>query len=239
MPSSTEIFEQIFDSVAPSFIPQLASWQDAAPRFRSFIETYRDKIRKKVRGAQADGGIDDVFSELAVAALLLRDRRLVVEFEKLGVGKRRAPDLTVTFKTHTPFHIEVTRLRPPGADGSRAEDALSRKMAYTILDKLGQLQPGVINLLAFVVDEQHADAHAIEAAVEQLRSHATQRDDLFFARRGLTNSRHFQRQQARLSGVLLCIFTPPAGPRLTDLWLNPQARHPVPPELINLLRALV
>lgn len=239
MPSSIEIFEQICDSVAPSFIPQLTAWQDAAPRFRSFVETYRDKIRKKVRGAQADGGLDDVFAELAVAALLLRDRRLVVEFEKLGVGKRRAPDLTVTFKTHTPFHIEVTRLRPPGADGSRAEDALIRKMAYTVLDKLGQLQPGVINLLAFVVDEQNADAHDIEAALEQLRSYAIQKDDLFFARRGLANSRHFQRQQARLSGVLLCTFTPPAGPRLIGLGLNPQARHPVPAELRNLLRTLL
>jgi hypothetical protein len=239
MPSSTEMFEQIFDSVAPSFIPQLAAWQDAAPRFRSFVETYRDKIRKKVRGAQADGGLDDVFAELAVAALLLRDRRLVVEFEKLGVGKRRAPDLTVTFKTHTPFHIEVTRLRPPGADGADEVDALVRKMANTFLAKLGQLQPSVINLLAFVVDEQSTGAYEIQTAVERLRSHAVQKDDLFFARRGLVNSRHFQRQQARLSAVLLCTFTPPAGPHLTALWLNPQARHPVPAELKNLLRALV
>ncbi|RIK36479.1 MAG: hypothetical protein DCC55_27220 [Chloroflexi bacterium] len=239
MSLSTEIFEQIFSSVVPSLVLQLAAWQEAAPRFRSFVETYRDKIRKKVRGAQVDGGLDDVLAELAVAALLLRDRRLAVEFEKLGVGKGRAPDLTVTFKTHTPFHVEVTRLRPPEADGTDEVDALVRKIANTFLAKLGQLQPSIINLLAFVVDEQSASTHEIQAAVEGLRSHAVQKDDPFFARHGLVNSRHFQRQQARLSGVLLCTFTPPAGPRLTALWLNPQARHPVPTELKNLLRTLV
>jgi hypothetical protein len=239
MSSSSELFEQIFSTAAPLLTPQVAAWQAAAPRLRSFIETYRDKIRKKVRGAQIDGGLDDVLAELAVAAFLLRDRRLTVEFEKLGVGKARAPDLTVTFKTHTPFHVEVTRLRPAGADGSGGEDALTRKMANTFLAKLSQLQPSAINLLAFVVDEQNDGGHAIEAAVERLRSHALQKDDPFFASRGLVNSRHFQRQQARLSGVILCTCTPPAGPRLTTLWLNPQARHPIPTELKNVLRALV
>lgn len=209
----------------------MAPWVVAAPRFHAFVETYRDKIRKKVRTAQADGGLDDVLAELAVAALLLRDRRLAVEYEKLGVGKQRAPDLTAIFKTHTPFHVEVTRLRSPGADGAGEREAFVQKMAMTILGKLGQLQPSGINLLAFVLDEDSAGNHEIQAAIERLQQHAVQKDDAFFARRGLTNSRHFQRQQQRLSGIILCTTLSPTGPRLTTLWLNPQARHPVPAEL--------
>jgi hypothetical protein len=215
----------------------LADWAQRSPRFRTFLHTYRDKIRKKVRTAASDGGSLDLLAELAVAFLLLRDRRLAVEYEKLGVGKSRAPDLTAIFKTHTLCHLEVTRLRA-GAEVQGEANPLVGKLANTLCDKLGQLQPSALNLIVLAQDEPFIGEAELQAAMRLLLTRATAKDDAFFARRGLTNARSFQRQQLRLSGLLVCTLADPHTPQLTHLWLNPQAKHPLPPELKNLLRAL-
>jgi hypothetical protein len=215
----------------------LADWAGRSPRFRTFLQTYRDKIRKKVRTAASDGGALDLLAELAVAFLLLRDRRLAVEYEKLGVGKTRAPDLTAIFKTHTLCHVEVTRLRNIAEMQGEANPLIS-KLAGTLCDKLGQLQPSAINLIALVQDEPSIGEAELQAAMRLLLARATAKDDAFFARRGLLHARAFQRQQLRLSGVFVCTLADPHNPQFTHLWLNPQAKHPLAPELKNLLRAL-
>ena len=85
-------------------------------RFRVFTETYRDKIRKKVRNTHDREGLLDLRCELGVAYFLLQEPRFTVQYELHGAGQRRAPDFTIIFKDHLAFHLEVTRLHPRPRD---------------------------------------------------------------------------------------------------------------------------
>ena len=58
---------------------------------------------------QDEGGLKDLRAELETAVLLLRDERFTLEYEKYVATKQRGQDFTVTFKTHTPFNVEVRR----------------------------------------------------------------------------------------------------------------------------------
>src|SRR5881394_122389 len=106
-----ELLDSIFDDKRPTFYADVASWLRDSRRFRAFVVTYRTKIRAKFKNARDDGGMNDVRAELATAALLLRDEQFTLEYEKYTAAKLRGPDFTVTFKTHTPFNIEVRRIR--------------------------------------------------------------------------------------------------------------------------------
>jgi hypothetical protein len=116
-------------------------------------------------------------------------------------------------------------------------DKLS-KLVYTFCDKLGQLPPSVINLLAFVAGAEIYSTGDVHQAFQILQGQAAARDDAFFARRSLTDVRQFHRQQQRLSAVWLCILQADGCLRANGLWLNPQARHPLSKELKNLWGAL-
>src|SRR6476620_11818016 len=105
-----DLLSYIFGNTRLPLAVQCAQWLGTSPRFRLFLETYRDKIRKKVRGVPAAEGYRDLQAELATALFLVEERRFSVEYEKFGVGKQRGPDFSVTFKTHLVFHVEVTRL---------------------------------------------------------------------------------------------------------------------------------
>jgi hypothetical protein len=236
--SPAQLLDTVFDARTSPTYQTLLPWVIGSPRFRTFVETYHDKIRKKVRTAQVDEGLADLEAELAVAALLLRDRRLVVEYEKLGVGKQRTPDLTVTFKTHTQFHVEVTRPRISAQESNTELDPFLFKLASTLCTKLGQLPSSAANLVALVGNDSQVTTEMVAAAMQILHQRADQQDDGFFHRRGLDGARHFHRQQSRLSAILLCSLQTGA-PHVAGLWLNPQAKHPLSPALQNLLRSLV
>ena len=53
----------------------------------------------------------DLRCELCVAYKLLQERKFEVAYEQDGLRKGRAPDFTVTWKTHTVFNVEVKRFR--------------------------------------------------------------------------------------------------------------------------------
>src|SRR5438445_7548978 len=89
---------------------EVGPWLLASPRFRTFAETYRDKIRKKARGLRDDEARRDVAFELAVAVHLLEERRFAIEYESYGVSER-APDFRVTFRSGLRFNVEVRRMR--------------------------------------------------------------------------------------------------------------------------------
>ena len=89
---------------------ELVEWITGSSRFRAFVETYRDKIHKKLRHAVDPDAVRDVRAELQTARLLLADRRFEVAFEAHGSGNV-GPDLTVSFRSTRRFDIEVTRLR--------------------------------------------------------------------------------------------------------------------------------
>src|SRR5713226_2142028 len=67
-----------------SLAAEVGPWLVASSRFRAFAETYRDKIRKKVRGLRDDNGRRDLVFELGIALRLLEERRFALEYESYG-----------------------------------------------------------------------------------------------------------------------------------------------------------
>ena len=126
----------------------LMQWMDSSSRFTAFVETYRDKIRKKIRVTRDPESALDVRGELEVAYGLLTDRRLAVAYEPYASAKRRGPDFAVTYRANLVFNIEVARIRVEERRGGEFD--LQRKeerIVRILLDKLGQMQPGMANLL--------------------------------------------------------------------------------------------
>src|SRR3954463_14108290 len=99
--AASDLLPYIFINTRLPLAVQFAQWIQASPRFRVFAETYRDKIRKKVRGITEAEGYRDLQVELATAYFLVLERRFLVEYEKYGMGKQRGPDFSITYKTHT------------------------------------------------------------------------------------------------------------------------------------------
>src|SRR5512146_973269 len=71
--------------------PEMAAWMGTSKRFRVFVETYCDKIRKKVRNLHDQEGQRDLWCELAMAYWLLQEPRFSVQYELHSAGKQRAP----------------------------------------------------------------------------------------------------------------------------------------------------
>lgn len=113
---SDQLLEYVFGQGILSS-PAFSHWIGSSRRFGSFVEEYKDKVRKKVTKAQKGKGnneeaMKDVLYELQVAYLMLRcDQFTKVEYEKYGTGKHRSPDFTVTFETGVIFNVEVKRIR--------------------------------------------------------------------------------------------------------------------------------
>jgi hypothetical protein len=231
-----ELVSYVFSGSAYSFAGPFARWLEASPPFRAFAETHRDKIRKKVRNIRDEDTQRDLVAELAVARWLAGERRFAVAYEVYIAGKQRGPDFSVTFRTRIPFNIEVTRLRT-GSSGRAGEEAVPRtKIANTICAKLVQLPPSVINVLVLVADGPVFGADDLAGAPGVLAERALRKDDAFFQRRGLLGTRDFHHHYQRLSAVLLRRLTETGALEPVALWVNPQARHPLPADLATILR---
>jgi hypothetical protein len=222
-----DLLPHIFGNTRLPLAVQFADWVRESPRFRAFAETYRDKIRKKVRGIPDAEGHRDLQAELAAAYFLALERRFLVEYEKYGVAKNRGPDFSVTYKGHIRFDVEVTRLRGEPA-GAVPEPG---KLVNTLCAKLPQLLPGLTNLLILTADNAPYSAEDLAGALQLLQERAEHKDDEFFSRRGFLGARDFLKHYRRLSAIRL---TTPGAESI--LWLYPQARHPLAPDLATVLR---
>ena len=114
--NAVELVEYIFerkDKLPKAFLRDL----EMSQRFRYFAYVYRDKIRKKVRGAKYDDDvIKDVLAEIELAYRLLRINQFSVEYERYNT-KEPHPDLTVTdSESGIVFNIEVKRIRCTNAE---------------------------------------------------------------------------------------------------------------------------
>jgi hypothetical protein len=196
---------------------ELRAWLAGSARFRTFAETYRDKIRKKFRGAVGPAAIRDVRAELEAAHLLLADRRFEVVFEAYGSG-RTGPDLTITFRAGRAFNLEVSRLR-------RVPDAAGA--GHALLAKLRQLPPSVPNAILFAIDGTTAGAVDITAATRLLRARADAKDESFFTGHGFDGSRGFYERFLRLGAVFVLCHGAVGDDRAT-LWTNGSARIVLP-----------
>lgn len=246
MSAVEDLLGAIFPAEKPAFYAEFAGWVRASRRFRQFANDYRGKIRTKLRNARGEDGLADVRAELATAFLLLHNERFALEYEAYAAAKQRGPDFTVIYRTHTRFNIEVRRLRPAEDEAAgRADETLTsaqvRKRVAVLLDKAGQMPPGIVNLLWLTGDALPTpdDLSHLTAAGDTLRALADAKADDFFARRGFAHAADFLRQYRHLSGVVLHGGQGAEGHFL--LWHNPLARHKTPPEIardIQRLRAV-
>lgn len=225
-----DLLNDIFDGKKPAFYAEFEGWARDSRRFRAFATTYRGKIRAKLKNARDDGGMQDLRAELETAALLLRDERFTLEYEKYLASKQRGPDFTVTFKTHTPFNVEVRRIRSAELEEEDHEARISKLMAV-LCDKVRQMPPSIVNLLWLAAERELAEADVSLAALT-LRQLAERKAEDYFTRRGFDSAADFLKYYRQLSGIV----TRQSGKPV--LWLNPLARHKTPPEIVNALRRL-
>jgi len=228
-----ELIAYLFGADHSALAAEVGAWLVSSPRFRAFAETYRDKIRKKVRGPREDEALRDLTFELAIAHRLVEDRRFAVEYESYGMGQR-APDFRVTFRSGIRFNVEVRRLRGRASTDTPADPA---RITRAVVDKLGQLPPSMINALVFGSDDPASATDALAPALLGLQDRAAQKDETFFQKRGFAGSRDFLRHYQRLSGVLWLAGKP--GESRGSLGRNPQARPPLPADLARALSGAV
>jgi hypothetical protein len=230
MTALEELLDSLFDGKRPALYADMEGWSASSRRFRAFVTTYRDKLRAKLKNARDEGGMLDVRAELETAALLLRAEQFSVAYEMYAASKQRGPDFTVTFKTHTPFNVEVRRIRRGGLD-ERGSDAHLKLMAV-LCEKVGQMPPGIMNVLWLIAEPQITESDIGRAALT-LRRMADHHEGDYFTRHGLESAAAFRKQYPRLSAIVL------RQPGAMVVWLNPLARHPVPPAIVTILRRLV
>src|SRR5262245_14508459 len=185
------LLHAIFGGEAHILAAPLAEWMIASPRFAAFVETYRAKIRKKVRGMRDAEGLRDLQLELETAYLLLQAHQLTVAYEPYGTGKARGPDFAATFTTSVTFNVEVTRMRVSSRERSKeglgdpadgtADSPLEAqheagRLADIVCGKLGQMVPGMINVLVVVAESNAVLALDVGGAMLRLQQRAEHKD---------------------------------------------------------------
>ena len=225
MPSKLidELLIYLFEGREHPLATPMATWLAASRRFTTFVNTFRDKIRKKLRTMPGQERLLDLQLELETAYLLLREQSLSVVYEP-PLGGVRAPDFAVSFTTSLTFMIEVTRLRT--AERAAPIPDPSERIADAMYGKLGQLLPQQSNVLLVGIEGSCPTQSELQAALIRLQQRA-ERSDSTLLRQHSDRADFFRRYQ-RLSEILV------RGSQLlqTDapvvVWVNPQAKYPLP-----------
>ena len=227
-----ELLNYLFDGHPHLLAEEMRMWLGSSRRFMAFVESSRDKIRKKLRVTKDPETLYDLRLELETAYLLLQERTLSLEYE-LPLGKQiRSPDFAVTFTTSLTFMVEVTRMRtvqPSTAaeDGTTLTASAGERLADTICSKLGQMLPQRSNVLIVGRDSLHLTQSDLQAAMLRVKQRAERNDSAFWQRYHLRDRADFFRHYQRLTEILL------RGARVSAeepavTWINPQAKHPLP-----------
>ncbi len=230
MSAIDDLLHYIFNGEKPALYIELETWIRESRRYKEFATHYRSKIRAKLKNARDEDGEKDVRAELETAALLLREKSFTLEYEHYAAAKQRGPDFTLTFKTHTPFNVEVRRIRPLELDDDDTE-AYIHKLIAVVYDKVGQMPPSIVNLLWLIAEHDISEADLIEA-VMTLRQLAEDKTEEYFTRRGFKSAGDFLKQYRRLS----CIILRQSGENI--VWLNPITRHQPLSQIISALQRI-
>lgn len=229
-----ELLNYLFDGQPQLLAPPMTAWLSSSRRFTTFVATYRDKIRKKLYTAHDHESLLDLQLELETAYLMLQERPLSVRYEPQQSEQARAPDFAVTYTTSLTFLVEVTRLRAdPQSSLVESEDSNSiaslgaRRLTDAICSKLGQLQPQRSNVLIVGVEALRLTQHDLRDAMLRLQQRAERNDETLLQRHRFRDRADFFRHYQRLSEILV------RRSRLqsdepTVVWVNPQAKHPLP-----------
>jgi hypothetical protein len=228
----------LFDDKPHRLMGTVAGWLAESPRYKAFVTTYKDKIRKKIRMTRPGEGVGDLQFELAIAYWLAQERRLAtVVYEPYASGKTRSPDFAVTFKSLT-FIVEVTRIRPPEGDGQPAalEAYTAARLADTVCDKLGQMLPGMVNVLVVGVADPVAAQLDVAGAMARLKQRVENKDAAVLGRYGFSGPADFFKYYLRLSGILVKGVAGGGTAGGGVLWLNNQAKQQIPSNLRTILQ---
>lgn len=229
MTKQADLTAYLFEGQAHPMSAALLAWMDSSARFTAFVETYRDKIRKKIRTNRDPESALDLRSELEAAYGLLNDRRLAVAYEPYASAKQRGPDFAVTYRANQVFNIEIARMRREGpfSDESPFSDAEriadegripeEARFLRILLYKLGQMQPGMANLLAIHARAELAQSIDLGRILQAIKLRAEAKDPAFYAASRYPGPAAFYKDFLRLSGILLWSDS-------TQVWVNRQAR---------------
>lgn len=229
-PSSSKIVDELlaylFDGQLHPLTTPMQTWLAGSRRFTTFVNAFRDKIRKKLRTMQEPERLHDLRLELETAYLLLQEKSLSVVYEP-QLGGVRSPDFEVTFTTSLTFMLEVTRLRKVQQISANIDPLVSERLADTMCEKLGQLLPQRSNVLLIGMDipcPPHRDLHAALIHVQQ---RAERDDPALLGQNGFRDRADFFRKYQRLSEVLVRSSQLRTDERAVA-WVNPQAKYPLP-----------
>ena len=232
MTKQADLIAYVFEGQPHLLSGVLMQWMEASSRFTTFVETYRDKIRKKIRVTREAESVLDLRGELEVAYCLLHDRRLVVAYEPYASAKRRGPDFAVTYRTNLVFNIEVSRIRVEenGVDRidlPRKEERILRIMLY----KLGQMQSGMANLLVIHTREDLARSINLGRLMQEVKTRVEGKDPSFYGTSRYISPTAFYKDFLHLSGILLWATD-------AQLWINKQARPGLEEKVLRLVSSL-
>ena len=216
-----ELLDYLFDGKPHLLTEPVRTWLASSRRFSDFVASFRNKIRKKLRVTQDRETFYDLRLELETAYLLLQERSLRLVYEPEQAERKRSPDFAVTFTTSLTFMVEVTRMRGAGTqtEGERLADA--------ICSKLGQLLPQRSNILIVGVAVPRFTQSDLQGIMLRIQQRAERSDPAFWQRYGFRERADFFRHYQRLSEVLLRGSPLEAGQPLV-VWINPQAKYPIP-----------
>jgi hypothetical protein len=240
--STDELLTYLFDGQPNLLVQPMAMWLTSSRRFATFVTTFQDKIRKKLRTTQDQESLLDLQLELETAYLLLQERTLSVVYEPEQSKRIRSPDFAVTFTTSLTFMLEVTRvqadlkktLAEPPPKATLSISLLGARLADTISSKLGQLLPQRSNILIVGIETMDLTSSDIHTTMLSIQQRAERNDPTFLQRHGFRDRADFFRYYQRLSEILV------RGPHFEAsksivTWINPQAKHPLPSKVRTVL----
>jgi hypothetical protein len=234
MRQTDETFNYIFDGKSSLLASSMEDWLNSSRRFAAFVDSFRDKIRKKIRVTQDPESLLDLRLEFETAYLLLREARLSLLYEPQLSEKIRGPDFAVTFTTSLTFMLEVTRLRAEPGDLTSDLTQSMERLADAVCSKLGQMQHQLSNVLIVGVDTLHPTEGDLRGMMLRIQQRAEHGDTAFFQRYGFRDRADFFRHYQRLSEILIRTSNLEArGPILTCI--NSQAKYPLPGKVRTVL----
>ena len=221
-----ELLTYLFDGQAHLLRTPMAMWLSSSRRFSSFTDTFRDKIRKKLRTMLDEERLLDLHLELETAYLLLQEKSLNVVYEP-PYGKVRGPDFEVAFTTSLTFMVEVTRMRSIREQSEETLSPVMDRLTDAMCSKLGQLLPQRANILVVGVDTPSPSPSDLQAAMIRVQQRAERNELAFLQRYRFRDRAEFFRHYQRLSEMIVR----PSQWETDDpavIWVNSQAKHTLP-----------
>lgn len=230
-----ELHTYLFNGQPHLLAAPVASWLAASRPFATFVETFHNKIRKKIRTTQGTENLLDLQLELETAYWLLQERTLHVDYEPVPLRQGRAPDFAVRYTTSMTFMIEVTRLRTEPGDALLTEPGSpNERLIDSICRKLRQLRPQQSNVVVVGMENPLPSEDELRATLSTIQQRAERANANFLRRHHLHNRADFFQHYAQLSEILL------RGQSMMEAtptmnWVNPQAKHPLPSKIRTVL----